>query len=185
MTGSKILNLRYHKFYAIFTVVNTSYHAFVLVMVFLSVYLRSGVAVIAGKVVGDGLMLLANTILAPSADAIAVLDASLEAWTSEALNRKFLLHLADNTSQSLVVNDIEFGMFKDECENGKLKGFLQDAVNMRSKRYYLVGGLLEVEHRVSWLCVKTVFVGGAEPKRFAIEEPQDATASSYIQVAGA
>jgi hypothetical protein len=165
--GPNIASLRYHKFSHIANVISMTYFAFMLEMLFLSIYLESGIAVIAGKVVGDAYLMLASFVLAPSPRAVALIHAALESWTREPAARGFLQRLVDHTSECITVNDIELKAFEIECQTGRLAGLLEDTTglledtNARTRHKYgqfrgCKSRLFGYHFGVSWLRVTTV-----------------------------
>lgn len=137
VAGHKLSKLKYHQQNCIYALACGSYEAFILIMIIVCLYARSGVAAVVGKIIGDALLNVANTILATDATAIALIDGQLESWTDISDARNLLCRLRDHVSPTVTVNAEEMRALREACVPG---GRLQElAIDARNNKYSWFG----------------------------------------------
>merc|ERR1711879_82140 len=93
-------------------------------------------SLLVAKYVGDGLLTLANLMLAPSDAAIALIKHRLMEWTDRESTQGFLLSLCEEKSSACSLSVAEMTAMSDALmESGRLHSMFQDVNGNRWTRY--------------------------------------------------
>lgn len=130
--GSKVPNLKYHKFSIEYGSVVNTYYVFIVQMLCVAAYLRSPMAVVVGKLVGDAMMAVANLVLGPGSYGIALIDRELQGWTQDGAAQHFLLRLCSHESDAIAVSGADVSALQSACQvGGRLERLLRNARDHR------------------------------------------------------
>jgi hypothetical protein len=131
----RLWQLKYHKDPTVFGWSAGFYFVLLAEMLVVSVFLRSGVGLLVGLGAGEIYIQMANQVLKPSPEVLALIDGKLSTWTEQDKSRRLLLELGEVSLPAWTLNQAQIDVFQNELASGSLRLLLDDVTKAQLHLY--------------------------------------------------